>query len=42
LTQFLKGLTALHYACDRGHLDIIKLLVEKGADVNALVSYPLI
>ncbi|KAG2180895.1 hypothetical protein INT43_008475 [Umbelopsis isabellina] len=33
-----QGLTALHYASDGGHLDVIKLLVEKGADVNALTN----
>ncbi|KAI8062269.1 acyl-CoA-binding protein [Gongronella butleri] len=30
------GLTALHHACDRGHLEAVKLLVEKGADINAV------
>ncbi|KAG0187051.1 hypothetical protein DFQ28_006937 [Apophysomyces sp. BC1034] len=29
------GLTALHYACDRGHMDLAKLLKEFGADINA-------
>ncbi|CRG96238.1 acyl-CoA-binding protein, putative [Plasmodium gallinaceum] len=33
------GLTALHYACDRGHLEIAKLLVERGADINMEDSY---
>ena len=27
-----QGLTPLHYACDRGYLDIVKLLIENGAD----------
>ncbi|ORX45334.1 ACBP-domain-containing protein [Hesseltinella vesiculosa] len=30
------GLTGLHHACDRGHLQIVKLLVEQGADINAI------
>ena len=24
----------LHWACDRGHLDVVKFLVSRGADVN--------
>jgi len=31
-------LTALMYASDRGHFEIFKFLVEKGADVNAETS----
>ena len=29
------GATALSYACDRANLELVKLLVERGADVNA-------
>ena len=29
------GLTALMYACKEGHIECARLLVEKGADVNA-------
>ena len=24
----------LHWSCDRGHLDVVKFLVSRGADVN--------
>uniref|UniRef100_A0A336KQE7 CSON014482 protein n=1 Tax=Culicoides sonorensis TaxID=179676 RepID=A0A336KQE7_CULSO len=30
------GLTPLHYAAKNGKADLVKLLIEKGADVNAL------
>ena len=34
--MFLQGhLTPLHWAALSGHTDIVKLLIEKGADVNA-------
>ncbi|KAI4838317.1 acyl-CoA-binding protein [Plasmodium brasilianum] len=33
------GLTALHYACDRGYLDIVKFLVDQGADIHAEDSF---
>jgi ankyrin repeat protein len=29
------GMTALHWACDRGHLDLAVLLLDHGAEVNA-------
>ena len=28
----------LHWASDRGSLEVVKLLADKGADLNALVS----
>ena len=33
------GATALAYACDRGNVDIVKLLIERGADVNVKDSF---
>ena len=30
------GATPLHYACSAGNLKIVKLLVEAGADIDAL------
>lgn len=32
---FVKGATLLHYAANDGKLELMKLLVESGADVNA-------
>jgi Ankyrin repeats (3 copies) len=29
------GTTALHYAAKEGHQDVVKLLLEKGYDINA-------
>lgn len=33
-TKFRYGATALSYACDRGHVEVVKVLLEHGADVN--------
>ncbi|SOS79227.1 acyl-CoA-binding protein, putative [Plasmodium sp. gorilla clade G1] len=33
------GLTPLHYACDRGYIDIVKYLVNQGANINVEDSY---
>jgi len=33
-TPFRYGATALSYACDRGHLPVVKLLLERGARVD--------
>lgn len=30
----LQGMSLLHWACDRGRLDVVQLLVKKGAEVN--------
>eukprot|EP00057_Strongylocentrotus_purpuratus_P031217 XP_783927.4 PREDICTED: acyl-CoA-binding domain-containing protein 6 [Strongylocentrotus purpuratus] len=30
------GLTLLHWACDRGHLEVVTLLLEREVNVNAL------
>jgi hypothetical protein len=34
----LIGITALHSICEKGDLEIIKLLLENGANINALDS----
>lgn len=31
-----EGERALHWAADRGHLELLRLLLERGADVNAV------
>ncbi|CAO3675771.1 unnamed protein product [Umbelopsis vinacea] len=33
-----QGLTMLHYASDRGNMKVVELLVNRGADVNALTG----
>jgi photosystem II stability/assembly factor-like uncharacterized protein len=34
-TRFRYNRTALSFAADRGHVDVVKLLLERGADINA-------
>jgi hypothetical protein len=38
-TKFRYGATALFYACDHGHVDVVKVLLEKGADLTVKDSY---
>eukprot|EP00922_Rhytidocystis_sp_ex-Travisia-forbesii_P022343 GHVS01032727.1.p1 GENE.GHVS01032727.1~~GHVS01032727.1.p1 ORF type:complete len:102 (+),score=9.46 GHVS01032727.1:212-517(+) len=33
------GLTSLHLAADRGHMDMCKLLIDRGVDVNSIDSF---
>lgn len=35
---FIISRTALHWACKRGHVDIVEHLLRRGADVNLLSS----
>lgn len=37
-----EGRTALHWAVDRGHLNITEALVKEKADINAKVNCPLV
>lgn len=34
----LTGLTPLHMAVQQGHQDLAKMLLDAGADINAMVS----
>ena len=36
--EFQHGVTALHEACEGGHVEAMQVLVSLGADVNAQVS----
>lgn len=35
---FPRGVTALHEACEAGHVEVAKLLLDSGADVNKQVA----
>jgi hypothetical protein len=38
-TRFRYNATALFYACDHGHVDVVKVLLDKGADLTIKDSY---
>jgi len=33
-----QGRALLHWACDRGHKDLVSLLLQNNADINSQVS----
>ena len=38
-TRFRYGTTALFFACDHGHVDVVKVLLDKGADLTLKDSF---
>ena len=38
-TKFRYNATALFYACDHGHLEVVKVLLERGADLTVKDTY---
>src|ERR1044071_7845592 len=38
-TKTRYGATALSYACDKGHTEVVRLLLERGADPNVKDSF---
>ena len=38
-TKFRYGTTALFFACDHGHIDVVKVLLDKGADLTVKDSF---
>jgi Ankyrin repeats (3 copies) len=38
-TKFRYNATALFYACDHGHIDVVKVLLERGADLAVKDTY---
>ncbi len=38
-TPFRYGATALSYACDRGHLDVVRVLLKRGANPNVADTF---
>jgi len=38
-TKFRYGATALFYACDHGHVEVVKVLLDKGADLTVKDSF---
>ena len=37
--EFQHGVTALHEACEGGHIEATQLLIDLGADVNKQVQF---
>src|SRR6476620_946386 len=38
-TKFRYNATALFYACDHGHLEVVKVLLDRGADMYIKVTF---